>query len=236
MKNKIINVNKILTYPKELIEYFSTIVNKSKLNEENIYFIKQILNDYYFSCMHVSRLENKVTVEAQGIMRPLICVNEKKYVSEKCRNILLAPLKNIINYAELENEYNNLVTNSYKINEGNDYWRGKYSCVYYTMYSINFVKEKIDAEFCLANKYGGELIEELFVNKKTIYNNSIRHLGNPYCIYFYLSSKEIIEIEYLLNEMYKKYVNNEYVIGFQSMINRDILSTEIINLELIKTT
>lgn len=233
--NNIIDVNKIETYPQELVNYFKLLKNNniSKLEYDNLDKIIDIISNFQIKCYHINRVYDIKTIKKYGILRPLISDSDVFNISKKCKEVILKPVKDMSSsqkYNEISMKYDEQLVKSFKNSSNNDLpidWYGKYSNICYFIDTIENIMERLDCEYCLVYKYGGELIEDLLLQDDEYIN--IKKIGKPYILEFALSIDEIRGNNRIMDGLYNMFLSNKHF-EFESAINMDIKCSRIINI------
>lgn len=215
--NRIIDINDSSTYPSFLINSF---IN----NYETDY--NELFKDYYFKCCHVCCTSDINNYIKYGILRPYY-VNDNgiRGINQKLKEIILEPLKGGYDYDTYSEKYDELLEKTYEKDKDiiSD-WYGKYSCVCYTLDSMNKVNRDNPGYEPIISCYGGEIFRDLGISDSEAEKLAVNY--KSYAIFFKLPYNEItkkcIYFPNIIRHMNKIYNNEKSEYGFESNVNQDI--------------
>ena len=224
--DKIIDINNVESYPTELIELFKE--DNKQIDFENL------LKNYYFKCAHICCTDNIDNYKKHGIMRPYqVNKDGSTRINDNLKNIILLPLKNYTDYNLYFSKYDEVLENTYKKDKDLiDDWYGKYSCVCYTLDSINKINANNPAYEPIINLYGGEVLRDIGVPEKIVEELGSKY--KTYIIFFKLSyhevAKKCIYPPDIIEHMRIKYDNRKSNYEFENNVNKDIHPDDFIEI------
>jgi len=229
--SKLVDVNNVQTYPNKLLESFENNIEEINYDE--------IFKDCYFKCCHVCCTNNIDSYTKYGIMRPYIVNGDgTRQINETLKKILFRSFEGDSNLIDYEKRYDALLEKEYlecKVKVDN--WYGKYSCVCFTLDSIEVVNVNNSGYEPLIKYYGGEIFRDLFGEdaKKVI---ELGKQSQSYAIFFQLSYDDMksahIYFGSIINHMRKMYKRESSEYSFEGHINKDISPSDFIEVKELK--
>ena len=215
--NKLIDINDPTTYPDFLINSF---INNYEIEYDELF------KDYYFKCCHVCCTSNINNYIKYGIVRPYYVNNDGlRGINRTLKEIILEPLKDDFNYNLYSDKYDALLETTYEKDKNIiPDWYGKYSCVCYTLDSMDRVNKDNPGYEPIINCYGGEIFRDLGISDSEAERIATNY--KSYAIFFKLPYNEItkkcIYFPNVIEHMKKIYNNVKSEYSFESNVNQDI--------------
>lgn len=207
-RNKLIKIEDIRTYPKELITFFEnnidTLINSFENNKVDLdssvqlfEYVSKIINKEYLYAIHGSRIVNINSIIEYGVHVP----SKSDYLIEEFVN-------NIRNELD-ENELKQIKEALYLETRENDISK-KYNKIWFILGEVKHISLK--NSFHMLETYGGELLRDVFKNigREELYKSKIKEKGNTYAVEFKIKLNEIDELRKkdIVNRMIEKYIFN----------------------------
>lgn len=229
--NDFIDINDANTYPIELKKFCkdnqdilkNTITEEFSLDYDT--FLAQkvigIIKKYKIIVIHATRIYDIKNIYEKGLLIPS--------KSTDLIDIMLNPISTKMTKKEFENIKVKLIQQIC----AND----KYSRLHFVVGSIDDIT--IEKGFWMLNKYGGELLEDIFTDMKLkdFYFEDIASMGEAYAIKFKVSINDLNKfflteiIAFMLEKM--MFVNDKHIFK-ESYILENIEAQDIIRAEKIK--
>lgn len=228
--SNLIDLFNVETYPQKFID----IINQKGL-EIDYFDVDNIFENSYIKCAHTTRVYDKSTIEQYGLLRPFVVDNNEKdkyHIVDVLKNIVFEPYKKYCSDKELNDKilsYNNMLINEYKNNRNSsleDYY-GKFSVVHFTYDNIDRVTINDFGGYKNFLVYhGGELLD--FKIADLVKNDT-----KPYVIFFKVRIFDLpCQVRYgLYDDMARVYLNKEFIVYPIGYINKDIPSSDIIEIK-----
>ena len=214
--NKLIDINDPTTYPDFLINSF---INNYEIEYDELF------KDYYFKCCHVCCTSNINNYIKYGIVRPYYVNNDGlRGINRTLKEIILEPLKDDFNYNLYSDKYDALLETTYEKDKNIiPDWYGKYSCVCYTLDSMDRVN-KDNVDLVLSEIDDFEIFRDLRISDSEAERIATNY--KSYAIFFKLPYDEItkkcIYFPNVIEHMKKIYNNVKSEYSFESNVNQDI--------------
>lgn len=229
MKNNIITLDCLETYPKKLLDYLATLNPQEEFPEVDHNMVEYLksFNTYIYHC---TKLKNKDDILNRGIKRIAF--------SQQIKNEYISLLKEI--------SYDNYDFEKW-INEYN-YLPGRGTTIH-TAGTLSYIKED---QWCLDffKYFGGEILIEIIKdnlhkiikndeevkNKVNKYREKLSEIGSPYLVRLLVPIKELdcfSDYRYFFGQMCRFYKNysskfkGHYIPNIGIVYHRDILPSEI---------
>lgn len=230
--NDFIDINDTNTYPIELKIFCKDNIDilKNTITEEfsldyNTFLAQKvfdIIKQYKIICIHATRVYNIENIYKKGLLIPS--------KSTELVDILLKPIYTRIPKKEFDNIRRKLIQ-QININD-------KYSRLHFVVGSIDDIT--IENGFLMLNKYGGELLGDIFrdVELKDFYSKNIALIGEAYAIKFKVNINDLNKnflIELIVFLLEKMILLNDRHIFKESYILENIRVQDIVRAEKIKT-
>lgn len=218
------------TYPQKFID----IINQKGL-EIDYFDVDNIFENSYIKCAHTTRVYDKSTIEQYGLLRPFIVDNNEKgqyHIADVLKSIVFEPYKKYYSEKKLEKmmiSYDSTLIKEYKRSNDlplEDYY-GKFSVVHFTYDNIDRVTINDFGGYKNFLVYhGGELLD--FKIADLVKNDTI-----PYVIFFKVRIFDLPnQVRYeLYDDMARVYLNKEFIVYPKGYINKDIPSSDIIEIK-----
>ena len=226
--NDFIDINDINTYPVEFQKFCkdkvdilkNTITAKFSLDYDTFLAQKlvDIIKQYKIIGIHATRVYDIENIYKKGLLIPS--------KSTDLIDIILKPICTKIDKEEFDNIRKKLIQ-QISIND-------KYSRLYFVVGSIDDIT--IEKGFWVLNKYGGELLEDIFTDLKLkdFYFKNIALIGETYAIKFKVNINDLNKdfLMELIAFMLKKIIllNAEHIFK-ESYILKNIKARDIIKAE-----
>lgn len=229
--NDFIDINDISTYPIEFKKFCkdnenilkNTITEDFSLDYDTFLTQKviDIIKIYKIIGIHATRIYNIKNIYKKGLLIPS--------KSTDLIDIILNPISPKMTKKEFENIKGKLIQQIY-IND-------KYSRLHFVVGNIDDIT--IEKGFWMLNKYGGELLEDIFSNMKLkdFYFENIALMGEAYAIKFKVRINDLNKfflteiIAFMLEKMV--FVNDRHIFK-ESYILENIEAQDIVKVEKIK--
>lgn len=207
-RNKLIKIEDIRTYPKELMTFLKnnrdTLINSFENSRVNLdssvwlfEYVSKIINKEYLYAIHGSRIVDINSIMEYGIHVP----SKSDYLIEEFIN-------NIRNELD-RNELKEVKEALYLETREKDISK-KYNKIWFILGEVKHISLK--NSFHMLETYGGELLRDVFKNigEEELYNSKIKEKGNTYAVEFKIKLNEIDEVRKkdIVNRMIEKCLFN----------------------------
>lgn len=228
--NNLIDLFDVKTYPQEFIN----VLNKNDI-EVSSYDLDEILNNFYIKCVHTTRVYDKFTLEQNGLLRPFVVddnENEKYHINNRLKEFIFEPYNSVFSNKEIEDmkiNYDNLLINEYIQNRKApvDEYYGKFSVVHFTYDNISRVAvDDYNGYKNFLIYQGGELLDWK-VSRLSEKNTK------PYVIFFRIKIADLpnqVRVS-LYDDMARVYSKKEFIVYPSGYVNKDIPSSDIIEVK-----
>lgn len=228
--NNVIDINDINTYPIELKKFCkdnigalkNTVTEDFSLDYDTALreIVHSIIKKYKILCFHATRVYNIENIYEKGLLIPS--------KSKDLIDIVLNPIHHKMSKENFEDVKTKLIE-QISIND-------KYSRLHFVVGTIDDITT--DNGFEMLNKYGGELLEDIFTNKnlRDFYFENIALMGEAYAIRFKVNIDDLnnfFEAE-IISFMLEKMIllNNKHIFK-ESYILENVKEHDIIKAEKI---
>ena len=197
----LIKIEDSTTYPKKLLSFFEEekeiLYNSSTCLYKHI---AEMLNEEYFYSLHASRLIDANSIITNGIIVP----SNSNLLLEQ----FLSNIRDEFDKTELKDIKKKLYLKQQEY--GVDPKFKKYNKIWFILGNIDDIS--ITNGLYMLEKYGGELLEEFFIDidKKDLYFEKIAKKGKAYAIEFKVKFSKInhYKQEKIINRILEKYLFN----------------------------
>ena len=228
--SNLIDLFNVKTYPQKFID----IINQKGL-EIDYFDVDNIFENSYIKCIHTTRVYDKSTIEQYGLLRPFVVDNnekEKYHIVDMLKSIVFEPYKKYCSNKELDNmmkAYDNALIQEYKASKNlppDDYY-GKFSVIHFAYDNIDRIMiDDFNGYKNFLVYQGGELL-----NWKV--SNLVKNDTKPYIVFFKIRISDLpnqVRFE-LFDDMARIYLNKKFVVYPNGYINKDIPSSDIIEIK-----